>query len=84
MSFWNQSFLSDCEESSFCVLPVDNLPDLLDVVETDVLVVDVVGMLPDIDGYLEAAVLRRGVRPAGASISWLASSRILSDLELLS
>lgn len=80
------SFFGGCgsEEAGFCVLPVYDLPDLLHVVQADVFVVDVVGMLPDINGWIGNGILRSGVRPAGASISWLANSRILRHFEALS
>lgn len=73
-----------CQEAGLCVLPVYDLPDLLHVVKADVFVVDVVGVLPDINGCIGNEVLSSGVRPAGASISWLANSRILRHFEALS
>ena len=61
------------QEAGLRVLPVNDLPDLLHVVQADVFVVDVVGVLPDVDGSIGEEILRSGVRPAGASISWLAN-----------
>lgn len=80
------SFLDcDREEPLLDVFPVDDLPDLLDVVGSDVLVVNVVGVLPYVDGLgYNRILLKRGVRPWGASISWLGVSTILRDLEMLS
>jgi hypothetical protein len=72
------------QEPPLGVLPVDDLPNLFHVVHTDVLVVDVVGVLPDIDGCMGVEVLSRGVRPTGASIYWLASSKTRRLLDALS
>ena len=64
------SFLAcDSQVASFGVFPVDDLPNLVDVVQADVLVVNVVGMLPNVNRFVKDRVLRRGVRPAGAIIS---------------
>ncbi len=80
------SFLGSCggQVPALCVLPVDNLPNLPHIVHANILIVDIVGMLPDVNSCIEDGILRRGVRPMGASISWLASSTTLRLLAALS
>lgn len=44
-------FLLSCiEETLLHVFPVNNFPDLLHVVGSNVLVINVVGVFPDVDG----------------------------------
>ncbi len=72
------------QKSVFNVLPVDNFPNLLHVVSSDILVVNVVSMFPHVNGWINQNLLSKGVSPCGANISWLGVSMILNDFEMLS
>jgi hypothetical protein len=45
----SKSFFGCSQETALSILPVHDFPDLLDIVKTQILVVDVVGMLPNVD-----------------------------------
>lgn len=72
------------QESALNVFPVDDFPDLLNVVGSHVLVVNVVSVFPNVNGWISKKLLSKGVSPWGANISWLGVSMILNDLEMLS
>jgi hypothetical protein len=76
------SFFGSIKKPSFYIFPVDNFPDLLDVVHPNIFIVNIVCMFPYINGYNKGKkILKRGVKPCGASISWLGSSTILRAFE---
>ena len=72
------------QKSALNVFPVDNFPNLFHVVSSDILVVNVVSMLPNVNGWINQNLLSKGVNPCGANISWFGVSMILSDFEILS
>ena len=82
MMYWGASqgkslLNGDCEVAALDILPINDLPYLVYVVRTDIFVVDVVSVLPNINCSIKRGVLRRGVSPAGAIISWLVNSMSL-------
>ena len=67
---------SSCQVSAFSIFPIYDFPNLFHKVHTNILIVYIVGMLPNIDSYVFEKILRRGVRPAGATIYWLGRSKM--------
>lgn len=55
-------------ESLLDLLPVDNLPNVFDILCSDIFVVDIVSMLPNINSYINNIVLKRGVKLSGTRV----------------
>lgn len=66
---------SSSQVSALSIFPIHNFPNLFHKVHTNILIVDIVGVLPNVNSCMQAKILKRGVRPAGASIYWLGRSK---------
>lgn len=57
------------KESTFNIFPVNNFPYLLYIIQTNILIVNIIGVLPNINCCMKYNIQRSGVCPAGAVIS---------------
>lgn len=49
-------------------LPVDNLPNIFDIFCSEILVVYIISVLPNINSYINNIVLKRGVKLSGTRV----------------
>lgn len=64
--YWYLSSLGETLSNSF---PVDNLPDVLEIVRTNILVLQVVGVLPDINAQKRSQCEQRILIGSGGNLN---------------
>jgi len=78
-------FTSNWQKSFFNIFPINNLPYLLYIISSNIFIVNIISMLPNINSFtIKNILLNKGVNPCGANIYWFGVSTIRSDFEMLS
>lgn len=82
---WRSFLTSDWQKSFFNILPINNLPYLFYIISSNIFIVHIISMLPNINSFtIKNILLNKGVNPWGANIYWFGVSIIRSDFEMLS